>query len=99
MKIFIRGMQVGDGWQVNITDNGEGISKEARSELIQKIEAIKKSLEEHQGMIEMEIGKMGLANNFGRMYVLYKEHTVFDICNREPEKGTTASIGGMVCIR
>lgn len=99
MEIFIRGVRVGDGWQVNITDNGEGISEEARSDLMHKIEVIRNSLGEHQGMIEMEIGKMGLANNFGRMYVLYKEHTVFDLHNRKGEKGTIAIIGGTVCIR
>lgn len=93
MEIHIRGYRTAGGWRVEVTDNGEGIQEEVRKKLLRKMQKLRTRLNDGKEVLEMEIGGMGLINTYGRLYLLYQEHTVFDVRNRDDGPGTISVIG------
>lgn len=81
MRICIRGYRDTDGWYLVLQDNGQGISEESRRELHKNVRELKERILMQTENIEMEIGGMGLASTFARLYLLYGEMTVFEVDN------------------
>lgn len=91
MRIRVRGWQDKNGWFIEVQDNGDGITDEVLENLSAKIERIKNKILMKRNSIEMEIGGMGLANTYARMFLLYADQTVFSIKNLD--KGMSIIIG------
>lgn len=91
MQIRVRGWQDKDGWFIEVQDNGTGITEEILENLYVKMEHIKNKILMKSSSIEMEIGGMGLANTYARMFLLYADQTVFQIKNLE--EGMSIIIG------
>lgn len=91
MKISVRGWKDDSGWYLKVYDNGQGITQEILDDLNEKIEKIKKKILTRRSSIEMEIGGMGLANIYARMFLLYAHETVLRIENQE--EGVCITIG------
>lgn len=83
MKISVSGWRKGSAWFLQVRDNGEGITPEAKEKLDQKMKAIRERILRKSSTIEMEIGGMGLANTYARMFLIYAEDVVFDMGNSE----------------
>ena len=91
MKIYVRGWRDETGWYFEVRDNGQGATDEVREELNQKMKKIRKKIMSRGSSIEMEIGGMGLANTYARMFLLYNGRAVFRI--RNLEEGLSVIIG------
>lgn len=91
MKIQVHGWRDETGWYFEVRDNGQGATEEVRKELEQKMDAIRKKIMSRGSSIEMEIGGMGLANTYARMFLLYNGRAVFRI--RNLEEGLSVIIG------
>ena len=74
-----------------IENNGQGATDEVCEELKQKMKKIRKKIMSRGSSIEMEIGGMGLANTYARMFLLYNGRAVFRI--RNLEEGLSVIIG------
>lgn len=81
MKIEILGSVTNDGWSIIIKDNGCGFSEKVIDDFNEQFAVIKEKISSSTGNIELEIGGMGLANTFARMYLLYGEKFNFLITN------------------
>lgn len=92
IRITVRGYRTDAGWRIEVLDNGIGLSKKSIQELADKMQKMKEQLQTFKSL-EMEIGGMGLANTFGRMYLLYQDALIFYIDNRKTQKGAVAVIG------
>ena len=91
MKIQVHGWRDETGWYFEVRDNGQGATEEVRKELEEKMNAIRKKIMSRGSSIEMEIGGMGLANTYARMFLLYNGRAVFRI--RNLEEGLSVIIG------
>ena len=91
MKIYVRGWRDETGWYLEIQDNGQGATEKVCQELILKIKNIRKKIISRGSSIEMEIGGMGLANTYARMFLLYNGRAVFRI--RNLDEGFSVIIG------
>lgn len=91
MKIQVRGFTYGNGWCVEVQDNGQGVSDEIAENLEQKIRRIRDKILNKHSNIEMEIGGMGLVNTYARMFLLYGDKTIFKLQNLD--KGVVFIIG------
>ncbi len=58
-------------WQVEIADDGMGISQGTAQKLGENMDRMKKKLEENNTNIEMEFGGMGLLNTYARLTLLF----------------------------
>lgn len=83
MKIKVEGFRKERGWYFNVQDNGQGIAEDVVSELEKKIQKIREKILMKHSNIEMEIGGMGLANIYARMFLVYGDRTLFKILNLE----------------
>ncbi len=81
MKIKIRGVITEEGWAVTIDDNGCGFTQIEIDDFNNQFFEIKSKIKQSTGNIELEIGGMGLANTYARMYLLYGERFEFLIAN------------------
>ena len=81
MEISVKGWSDEDGWYFEVRDNGQGVSEETRENLESKIELIRDRIMSRSSGIEMEIGGMGLANTYARMFLLYNDRVIFRIKN------------------
>lgn len=91
MKIHVHGWRDETGWYFEVRDNGQGTTEEVREELNEKMRKIRKKIMSKGSSIEMEIGGMGLANTYARMFLLYNGRAVFRI--RNLEEGLSVIIG------
>lgn len=91
MKLKITGWREEKAWYIRVQDNGEGITPEIMAQLEQKMENIRENILMRRSNIEMEIGGMGLANTYARMFLLYAQDVVFSIENTED--GCNITIG------
>lgn len=91
MKIEARGLKKSSGWYFEVEDNGQGIAEDVVETLEKKIQKIREKILMKHSNIEMEIGGMGLANIYARMFLLYGDRTLFKIQNLE--EGVVFSIG------
>lgn len=91
MRVCVRGWRDGNGWYFEVRDNGQGITDEVQEELMKKIDRIRRRILSRDSSIEMEIGGMGLANTYARMFLLYNGRAVFRI--RNLDEGVSVMIG------
>ena len=91
MKIQVHGWRDENGWYFEVRDNGQGTTEEIQKQLEEKMDAIRKRIMSRGSSIEMEIGGMGLANTYARMFLLYNGRAVFHI--RNLEEGLSVIIG------
>lgn len=91
MRIRVRGWKDENGWFFEVRDNGQGITDEVMEDLQQKIEKIKNKILMKRSNVEMEIGGMGIANTYARMFLLYSDQTVFSMENLD--EGVCITIG------
>ena len=91
MKIYVHGWRDETGWYFEVRDNGQGAIEEVREELNEKMRKIREKIMSRGSSIEMEIGGMGLANTYARMFLLYNGKAVFRI--RNMEEGLSVIIG------
>ena len=91
MKIYVHGWRDETGWYFEVRDNGQGTTEEVREELNEKMRKIREKIMSRGSSIEMEIGGMGLANTYARMFLLYNGKAVFRI--RNMEEGLSVIIG------
>lgn len=91
IEVSVTGFENEAGWYLQISDNGCGITEEKLHELEETIIAVRKKLTKDRSNVELEIGGMGLANTFARLYLLYSEELVFDISSQN--RGTVVTIG------
>lgn len=91
MKIQVKGWRDETGWYFEVRDNGQGATEEVREELNEKMRKIREKIMSRGSSIEMEIGGMGLANTYARMFLLYNGKAVFRI--RNMEEGLSVIIG------
>lgn len=91
MKIYVHGWRDETGWYFEVRDNGQGTTEEVREELNKKMRKIRKKIMSRGSSIELEIGGMGLANTYARMFLLYNGKAVFRI--RNMEEGLSVIIG------
>ena len=93
MEIRVKGYTTKKGWRLEVADNGDGISEAVLSKLEKSMKKVRSLIEEKKEMVELEIGGMGLANAYARMYLLYQERVIFDITNRSDRNGAIITIG------
>lgn len=83
MRLEVSGWQDSKGWYIRIRDNGAGFSQEALEHVRNEIDKFKRQLSSDQRNVEMEIGGMGIANTFARLYLIYSEQLFYKINNYE----------------
>lgn len=91
MKIYVHGWRDETGWYFEVRDNGQGTTEEVREELNEKMRKIREKIMSRGSSIEFEIGGMGLANTYARMFLVYNGKAVFRI--RNLEEGLSVIIG------
>lgn len=91
MRIHVHGWKDEKGWFFEVRDNGQGITEDVKKDLEDKIEKIKNKILRKRSNIEMEIGGMGIANTYARMFLLYADSTVFTMKNMD--EGLSITIG------
>ena len=91
MKIYVHGWRDETGWYFEVRDNGQGTTEEVREELNEKMRKIREKIMSRGSSIELEIGGMGLANTYARMFLVYNGRAVFRI--RNLEEGLSVIIG------
>ena len=69
------------GWYIRVHDNGDGITEQISLKLENKMENIRRKIMRSQSNIELEIGGMGLANTYARMFLMYTDRVIFDMKN------------------
>lgn len=82
MHIVVRGGCSGKNWYLEVCDDGDGFTEQAKEGLEQKITDIRQKLLEEQDSIEMEIGGMGLVNTYARLFMVYRENLRFEFKNQ-----------------
>ena len=92
MRIKVRGWIEENGWYISVEDNGDGMEEAVLQNLLAKLEEIRKKIHIQKSSIEMEIGQMGLANLYARMYLLYVDGLIFRLENKQ-ESGVIITIG------
>ena len=80
-------------WYVSITDNGIGITEEAKTELLNRISEFLSHSSD--AILSLKIGGMGLVNTVARLKLKYGDSILFDI-NSTPGSGTTIVLGGFL---
>lgn len=81
MKICVQGWRDEQGWYIRVHDNGDGITEQISLKLENKMENIRRKIMRSQSNIELEIGGMGLANTYARMFLMYTDRVIFDMKN------------------
>lgn len=80
-------------WYVSITDNGIGITEEAKTKLLNRISEFLSHSSD--AILSLKIGGMGLVNTVARLKLKYGDSILFDI-NSTPGGGTTIVLGGFL---
>ncbi|HCA30084.1 MAG TPA: hypothetical protein DEP23_11205 [Ruminococcaceae bacterium] len=79
-------------WYLKITDNGVGVTKEAKKEVLERFHELQKLVADHL-LKSMKIGGFSLINTLTRMYIYYGNEMEFQIDKNE-NGGTTVILGG-----
>lgn len=83
MNVQIIGLMEDNRWVILVRDNGQGFEESKLEEIGAKIADIKRRITRERSGVEMEIGGMGLANTYARLYLLFGDDLVFVARNRE----------------
>jgi two-component system sensor histidine kinase YesM len=93
MQIDVLGRRTETGWEIHVLDNGSGISDEKREKVMGDIQMLKYRINTQENSLEFKIGGMGIANTYGRMYLMYGNRTIFELHNRTETHGMEVLIG------
>lgn len=83
MRLEISGWQDQEGWYIRIRDNGDGFSEESLKYVRDEIMKLRLQISSIQRNVELEIGGMGNANTYARLYLLYSEQLIYRVGNHE----------------
>lgn len=83
MRLEISGWQDQEGWYIRIRDNGDGFSEESLNYVRDEIMKLRMQISSIQRNVELEIGGMGNANTYARLYLLYSEQLIYRVGNYE----------------
>ncbi len=83
MRLEISGWQDQEGWYIRIRDNGDGFSEESLKYVRDEIMKLRLQISSIQRNVELEIGGMGNANTYARLYLLYSEQLIYRVGNYE----------------
>lgn len=92
ITVDVSGKQTEEGWYITVHDEGKGISEDKLEEINKNISSIRHKLTKDRYNVELQIGGMGLANTYARLYLLYNEDLIFEIRSQEGH-GTDVVIG------
>jgi len=95
-KIIINGYMKEHNWVIEVWDNGCGMSTEEIENVYHRIREYSQNIVNGDRKNTFEIGGMGLANIFVRLYLRYQEKVIFKIETQEITGGTKVTIGGPV---
>ncbi|MFV0465236.1 MAG: sensor histidine kinase [Lachnospiraceae bacterium] len=76
-NIQVRGKKYKDRWMLEVIDSGTGFSQEA----IEQIHVQMKKINKNEGMPELGIDGLGIANVYGRWKLIAKNRALFEIGN------------------
>lgn len=93
MQIEIHGEVREKAWSICIYDNGAGISAEQIERIRKETKKIRDRINSRDANLELEIGGLGVANAYGRLYLLFGGSTVFEIENNPDGTGTCVYFG------
>lgn len=82
-QIRVSGKKEGSCIIFTVSDNGTGITEEKKESLYKEFQRMKELLSSGKGKVEMEIGGMGLANTYGRLYEIYGNRFSMEISRRK----------------
>lgn len=91
LKISITGHIQDNHWTVSISDTGPGFDPMIRNAIFEAIEVFR---ETHM-LPSLQISGLALLNIFARLFLLYKDETIFNIENNKPH-GSLVIIGGLL---
>ncbi len=91
IEIEIAGVQNESGWEIVISDKGEGILPSIIEKIYQSFDEVRNSLSTTRTNVEMQIGGMGLVNVYARLFLLYND--VYIRIISEVGSGTDVIIG------
>lgn len=74
IEIDVSGKRTEYGVVIMISDTGVGIEKNMIEHIYQSFEEVKNKLSNNRANVEMEIGGIGLANTFARLYLVYGDN-------------------------
>lgn len=82
-------------WKIEVTDNGEGFNSQILTEIKEQLEVIQCDIQDGHIREGLEIGGMGLANTFLRLFIFYNQKLQWDI-NNSPGNGCCISFSGPI---
>ncbi len=91
--ISVSGWADENGWRVCIHDNGSGFTPEKIRELYARFGEVRQKLSQDRQFIRMEIGGMGLANVYARLYLELGEALMFTLDSHEQGAMVTIGVG------
>lgn len=81
IKIYLESMET--GWSLKVQDNGVGFSEEKKQELYVLFEEIKTWARDEKQIYGKQLGGMGLASVYARMYFMFGEQFHIELSNRD----------------
>ena len=81
IKIYLESMKT--GWSLKVQDNGVGFSEEKKQELYVLFEKIKTWARDEKQIYGKQLGGMGLASVYARMYFMFGEQFHIELSNRD----------------
>lgn len=91
--IWVEGKVKKDHWTITVSDNGPGMPKHKRQELLDKIDELNKS----NKFPGLNVEGLGLLNIYFRLKFTYNDEMVFDIL--DTKRGFMITIGGPISIQ
>ncbi len=92
IEIVVKGVLKDSGFEIIVSDNGDGITEDTINAIYKSFDDIKKKFTDNRVNVEMEIGGMGLLNTFARLYLLYNESAYIHLHSKSTG-GTEVVIG------
>jgi two-component system sensor histidine kinase YesM len=81
MQIDFKGWRENNWMYIRVRDNGLGFSKDALDELNARMAHIRADIDRMENNLQMDIGGLGLANIYARLYLLYKNRFTMSLGN------------------
>ncbi|RKX97699.1 MAG: hypothetical protein DRZ90_05415 [Spirochaetes bacterium] len=82
-----------DGWLLCISDDGSGISENKLKQIRTRFSEIREVLNSPSSNVELNLGGLGLANTYARLFLYYQDQFRFKIDNL-PKGGVEIQISG-----
>jgi two-component system, sensor histidine kinase YesM len=92
IRISVCATRNSNRWQVEFTDNGEGIAADVLARLWQQMDSIRQDSERSILKHGLKVGGLGLINTYARLYLFYQGDIDWEIQNIQPH-GVRVIIG------